>query len=47
MVNEIKTSDPVDYTKGMVRSYLYVPELDKHLKKAGGYIGKNVVKIRQ
>ena len=28
-----------------VRSSVKVPEFDKHLKKAGGHIGRNVVKI--
>ena len=31
--------------KGVVWSSVKVPELDKHLKKAGGHIGRNVVEI--
>ena len=34
---------PVDSIKDIVRSSLKVPEFDKHLKKAGGHIGRNVV----
>ena len=29
----------------IVQSSVKVPEFDKHLKKAGGYIGRNVVEI--
>ena len=29
----------------IVRSSVKVPEFDKHLKKAGGHIGRNVVEI--
>ena len=36
---------PVDSIKGVVRSSVKVPEFDKHLKKAGGHIGQNVVEI--
>ena len=35
----------VDSTKDVVRSSVKVPEFDKHLKKAGGHIGQNVVEI--
>ena len=31
--------------KDVVRSSMKVPEFDKHLKKAGAHIGRNVVKI--
>ena len=31
--------------KDVVRSSVKVPEFDKHLKKAGGHIGQNVVEI--
>ena len=31
--------------KDVVRSPVKVPEFDKHLKKAGGHIGQNVVEI--
>ena len=36
---------PVDSIKDVVRSSVEVPEFDKHLKKAGGHIGRNVVEI--
>ena len=36
---------PVDSIKDVVRSSVKVPELDKHLKKAGEHIGWNVVEI--
>ena len=36
---------PVDSIKYVVRSSVKVPEFDKHLKKAGGHIGRNVVEI--
>ena len=36
---------PVDSLKGVVRSSKKVPEFDKHLKKAGGHIDRNVVEI--
>ena len=45
MANRIKTGDPVDSIKDLVRSSVKVPEFDKHLKKAGGHIGRNVVEI--
>ena len=32
----------VDSIKDVVRSSVKVPEFDKHLKKAGGHIGRNV-----
>ena len=32
--------------KDVVRSSVKVPEFDKHLKKAEGHIGRNVVEIR-
>ena len=31
--------------KDVVRSSVKVPEFDKHLKKAGGHIGRNVMEI--
>ena len=31
--------------KDVVRSSVIVPEFDKHLKKAGGHIGRNIVEI--
>ena len=36
---------PVDSIKDVVRSSVKVPEFNKHLKKAGGHIGRNVVEI--
>ena len=36
---------PVDSIKNVVRSSVKVPEFDKHLKKAGGHIIRNVVEI--
>ena len=45
MANGIRTGDPVDSIKDIVRSSVKVPEFDKHLKKAGGHIGRNVVEI--
>ena len=35
----------MDSIKDVVRSSVTVPEFDKHLKKAGGRIGRNVVEI--
>ena len=35
----------MDSVKDVVRISVKVPEFDKHLKKAGGYIGRNVVEI--
>ena len=35
----------MDSIKDVVRSSAKVPEFDKHLKKAGGHIGQNVVEI--
>ena len=43
MANGIRTGDPVDSIKDVVRSSVKVPEFDKHLKKAGGHISRNVV----
>ncbi len=36
---------PVDSIKDVVQSSVKVLEFDKHLKKAGGHIGLNVVEI--
>ena len=36
---------PVDSIKDVVRSSVKVPEFDKHLKKAGGHISRNIVEI--
>ena len=35
----------VDSIKDVVRSSVKIPVFDKHLKKAGGHIGRNVVEI--
>ena len=35
----------MDSIKDVVRSSVNFPEFDKHLKKAGGQIGQNVVEI--
>ena len=45
MSNESEQVTPVDSIKNIVQSSVKVPEFDKHLKKAGGYIGPNVVEI--
>ena len=45
MTNGIRTGYPVDSIKDVVRSSVKVPEFDKHLKKVGGHIGRNVVEI--
>ena len=44
-LTESKQATPVDSIKDVVQSSAKVPEFDKHLKKAGGYIGRNVVEI--
>ena len=38
-------STPMDYIKDVVRSSVKVPEFDKHLKKAGGHIDRNLLEI--
>ena len=45
IANGIRTGDPVDSIKDEVQSSTKVPEFDKHLKKAGGHIDRNVVEI--
>ena len=45
MANGIRTGDPVDSIKDVVQSSVKVPEFDKHLKKAGGHISRNVMEI--
>ena len=45
MVDGIRTGDPVDSIKDVVRSSLKIPEFDKHLMKAGGHIDRNIVEI--
>ena len=45
MANGIRTGDPMDSIKDVVRSSVKVAKFDKHLKKAGGHISRNVVEI--
>ena len=45
MAKGIRTGDPVDSIKEVVRSSVKLLEFDKHLNKAGGHIGRNVVEI--
>ena len=42
---ESEQATPVVSIKDVVRSSVKVPEFDKHLKKARGHIGQNVVEI--
>ena len=42
---ESEPATPVDSIKDVVWSSMKVPEFDKHLKKARGHIGQNVVEI--
>ena len=44
-LTESEQATPVDSIKDVVRRSVNVPEFDKHLKKAGGHIGRNVVEI--
>ena len=44
-LTESEQVTPVDSIKDVVRSSVKVPEFNKHLKKAGGYIGRNIVEI--
>ena len=44
-LTESEQATPVDSIKDVVRSSVKVPEFDKHLKKAGGHIGRNLVEI--
>ena len=43
MCSESERVTPVDSIKDIVRSFVKVPEFDKHRKKAGGHINRNVV----
>ena len=45
MANGIRTGDPVDSIKDVIRSSVKVPKFNKHMKKARGHIGQNVVEI--
>ena len=42
-LTESEQATPVDSIKDVVQSSVKVPEFDKHLKKAEGHIGRNVV----
>ena len=44
-LTESEQATPMDSIKDVVRSSVKVPEFDKHLKKAGGHISRNVVEI--
>ena len=44
-LTESEQMTPVDSIKDVVTSSVKVPEFDKHLKKAGGQISRNVAKI--
>ena len=44
-LTESEQATPVDSIKDVVRSSMKVPKFEKHLKKAEGYIDRNVVKI--
>ena len=44
-LTESEQATPVVSIKDVVRSSGKVPEFDKHLKKAGGHIGRNLVEI--
>ena len=45
-LTESEQVTPVDLIKDIFRSSVKVPEFDKHLKMAGGHIGRNVVEIK-
>ena len=42
---ESEQSTPMDSIKDIVWSSVKVPEFNKHLKKPGGHIGRNIVEI--
>ena len=44
-LTESEQATPVDSMKYVVQCSVKVPEFDKHLKKARGHIGRNVVEI--
>ncbi len=44
-LTESEQATPVDSIKDVVRSSMKVAEFDKHLKKVGGHIDRNVVEI--
>ena len=41
----MRTGKKKSYIIVVVRSSVKIPEFDKHLKKAGGHIGRNIVEI--
>ena len=41
---ESEQATPMDSIKDIVRTSVKVPEFDKHLKKAGGHIGRTLWK---
>ena len=45
MATESEQATLVDSIKDVVWSSVKVPEFDKHLKKAGGHVSRNVVEI--
>ena len=45
IANGVRTGDARGFHKDVVGSSVKVPEFDKHLKKTGGHIGRNVVEI--
>ncbi len=45
MYPDSEQATPVDSIKDVVRSSVKIHEFDKHLRKAGGHIGRNVVEI--
>ena len=45
MANGIRTGNPRGFNKGCSLKFLKVCEFDKHLKKAGGHIVRNTMKI--
>ena len=42
---ESEQATPVDSVKDVVQSSMKVSEFDKHLKKARGHIGRNIMEI--
>ena len=45
MADQCKLSKFLDSVKDGVQNSVKVPKFNKHLKKAGGHIGRNVVEI--
>ena len=45
MANGIRTGNPVDSIKDVIRSSMKVSKFDIHLKKVGGNISQNIVEI--